>query len=271
MSKEGNINKKTRFTIQDMKLKGQKIAMLTAYDHPMAAVMDAAGIDIVLVGDSLGNVVLGYENTLPVTMEEMIHHTKAVSRAVKRAMLIADMPFMSYQGSIDSAILNAGRLLKEGGANGVKLEGGREFAEVVRRISNAGIPVMGHLGLTPQSVNQLGGFKVQGKEEAAAQIMIEDAKIIQESGAFSIVLESVPAKLAEIITQSIAIPTIGIGGGAACDGQVLVVHDMLGMFEQFTPKFVKRYAELNQQIKTAIECYIEEVRSGTFPGKEHSY
>jgi 3-methyl-2-oxobutanoate hydroxymethyltransferase len=271
MSKEGRINKITISVIRDMKKKGDKIAMLTAYDYPMAAVLDEVGIDIILVGDSLGNVVLGYESTIPVTMEDMIHHTKAVGRAVKRAMVIADMPFMSYQHSVEQAIFNAGRLLKEGGAHGVKLEGGREVAESVRRITVSGIPVMAHVGLTPQSVNQLGGYKVQGREEAAALRILEDAKILEQAGAFSIVLESVPSKLAADITEALSIPTIGIGAGVQCDGQVLVVHDMLGMFEKFTPKFVKRYAELNKLMKEAVSQYAEEVRSGAFPDKEHSY
>ena len=271
MSKEGRINKINISVIRDMKKKGDKIAMLTAYDHPTAAVLDEAGIDIILVGDSLGNVVLGYDSTVPVTMEDMIHHTKAVTRAVKRAMVIADMPFMSYQHSVEHAIFNAGRLLKEGGAHGVKLEGGREVAESVRRIMISGIPVMAHVGLTPQSVNQLGGFKVQGREEAAAKRILEDAKILEQAGAFAIVLESVPSKLAAEITEALSIPTIGIGAGVQCDGQVLVVHDMLGMFEKFTPKFVKRYAELNKLMKEAVGQYAEEVRSGAFPDKEHSY
>ncbi len=271
MSKEGRINKINISVIRDMKKKGSKITMLTAYDYPMAAVLDEAGIDMILIGDSVGNVVLGYESTIPVTMEDMIHHTKAVSRAVKRAMVIADMPFMSYQHSVEQAIFNAGRLLKEGNAHGVKLEGGREVAETVRRIMVSGIPVMAHVGLTPQSVNQLGGYKVQGREEAAAKRIFEDAKILEEAGAFSIVLESVPSKLAADITEALSIPTIGIGAGVQCDGQVLVVHDMLGMFEKFTPKFVKRYAELNQLMKEAVSQYAEEVRSGSFPDKEHSY
>ncbi len=271
MSKEGRVNRINISVIRDMKKKGNRIAMLTAYDYPMAAVLDEAGIDIILVGDSLGNVILGHDSTIPVTMEDMIHHTKAVSRAVRRSMVIADMPFMSYQHSVDQAVFNAGRLLKEADAHGVKLEGGREVAETVRRICTAGIPVMAHVGLTPQSVNQLGGYKVQGKEETAAQRMLEDAKILEEAGAFSIVIESVPARLAEEITKALSIPTIGIGAGVHCDGQVLVLHDMLGMFEKFTPKFVKRYAELNKTIREAVGQYAEEVRSGAFPDKEHSY
>jgi 3-methyl-2-oxobutanoate hydroxymethyltransferase len=271
MSTEGKMNKITVSTVRDMKRKGEKITMLTAYDYPTALAMDEAGIDLVLVGDSLGMVVLGYDSTLPVTMDDMIHHTKAVSRAVKRAMVIGDMPFMSYQASVSDAVYNAGRFLQEAGAHAVKLEGGREVEEVVRRISAAGIPVMAHLGLTPQSVHQLGGYKVQGKESAAALRIIEDAKILEEAGAFSVVLECVPAGLAEKISGSLQIPTIGIGGGVHCDGQVLVVHDMLGMFERFTPKFVKKYARLNLEMKKAIGEYIDEVRKGEFPGPEHSF
>jgi 3-methyl-2-oxobutanoate hydroxymethyltransferase len=271
MSKEVKLNKVTTSVIRNMKKKGEKIAMLTAYDHSMATVLDEAGVDILLVGDSLGMVVLGYDSTLPVTMEDMLHHTKAVSRAAKRAMVISDMPFMSYQVSVEEAVRNAGRFLQEAGAHGVKLEGGREVAEATRRIASAGIPVMAHLGLTPQSVHQFGGYKLQGKEDAAAQRILEDAKILEEAGAFSLVLEMVPAQLAEKITKSIAIPTIGIGGGVHCDGQVLVIHDMLGMFEKFVPKFVKKYANLNLQIKEAVKQYCDEVRTGAFPGQEHSF
>jgi 3-methyl-2-oxobutanoate hydroxymethyltransferase len=254
-----------------MKKKGEKIAMLTAYDYPTALIVDEAGIDIILVGDSLGMVVLGYDSTLPVTMEEMIHHTKAVSRAVKRAMVIGDMPFMSYQVSAEDALYNAARFLQEAGAQGVKLEGGREVAEITRRITAAGIPVMGHLGLTPQSVHQFGGYKVQGKEDAAAKRIMEDAKILEEAGAFSLVLECVPATLAKDVSESLAIPTIGIGGGVHCDGQVLVLHDMLGMFEKFIPKFVKTYVKLNVQMKESVQQYIDEVKRSVFPEKKHSF
>lgn len=271
MSKEGKVNKINTSVIREMKRKGAKITMLTAYDYPMAAVLDEMGIDIILVGDSVGNVILGYDSTIPVTMEDMIHHTQAVCRAARRSMVIADMPFMSYQHSVEQAVFNAGRFLKEGGAHGVKLEGGVEVAETVRKISVSGIPVMAHVGLTPQSVNQLGGFKVQGKEEADARRILEDAKVLEEAGAFSIVIESVPWKLAAEITAALTIPTIGIGAGADCDGQVLVLHDMLGMFEKFTPKFVKRYAELGRLMKEAVAQYAEEVRSGAFPDREHSY
>jgi 3-methyl-2-oxobutanoate hydroxymethyltransferase len=245
--------------------------MLTAYDYSTALVVDEAGIDMILIGDSLGMVMLGYDSTVPVTMDDMLHHTKAVTRATEHAMVIADMPFMSYQGSQDEAVVNAGRLLKEAGAHGIKLEGGREVADVTRRIVSAGIPVMGHLGLTPQSVHQLGGYKVQGKHKEAAERIFEDAKILEKAGAFSIVLECVPEKLAKEITDSLAISTIGIGAGIHCDGQVLVVNDMLGMFEKFTPKFVKKYANLNADMRKAVSEYIDEVKSEAFPGKEHSF
>ncbi|MGV8080388.1 MAG: 3-methyl-2-oxobutanoate hydroxymethyltransferase [Syntrophales bacterium] len=271
MSTHGKLNKVTTATIRDMKKRGEKITMITAYDYPTAAVVDEAGIDLILVGDSLGMVVLGYDSTLPVTMDVMIHHTKAVTRAVSRALVIGDMPFMSYQASVDEAVRNAGRFLQEAGAQAVKLEGGREVAEVTRRIAAAGIPVMAHLGLTPQSVHQLGGYKVQGKGNEAANRILEDAKILEEAGAFSVVLECVPTELGRVISETLSIPTIGIGGGIHCDGQVLVIHDLLGMFERFTPKFVKKYANINAQMKEAVGKYIEEVREGQFPGPEHSF
>ena len=271
MSKEGKVSNVTTFVIGGMKRKGEKIAMLTAYDYFTAALLDEAGVDIILVGDSLGMVVLGYDSTLPVTMEDMIHHIRPVSRAAKRAMVIGDMPFMSYQVSVEEALCNAGRFLQEAGAHGVKLEGGREVAEIVRKITSAGIPVMGHLGLTPQSVHKLGGYKVQGRGDVEAKRIMEDSRILEEAGAFSIVLESVPAGLAEEITKSLEIPTIGIGAGVNCDGQVLVVNDMLGMFEKFTPKFVKKYANLNITMKEAVKQYLDEVRAEIFPGEEHSF
>jgi len=271
MSKQGTINKITTSVIQKMKKDGEKISMLTAYDYSTAAVMDEAGVDMILIGDSLGMVVLGYDSTLPVTMEDMIHHTKAVSRATKRAMVIADMPFMSYQVSIEDAVYNAGRFMKEAGAHGVKLEGGKEVAGAVAKITSSGIPLVGHLGLTPQSIHQLGGYKVQGKDDTAAKKMKEDAAALEEAGAFSVVLECVPAPLAEEISRSLTIPTIGIGAGVGCDGQVLVVNDMLGMFEKFTPKFVKKYANLNTEMRAAIERYISEVKDKTFPDEEHSF
>ncbi len=271
MSTQTSISKVTTATIRDMASKGEKITMLTAYDYPTALIVDEAGIDIILVGDSLGMVILGYDSTLPVTMDEMIHHTKAVSRAVKHAMVVGDMPFMSYQVSVEDALYNAARFLQEAGAQGVKLEGGREVAEITRRITSSGIPVMAHLGLTPQSVHQFGGYKVQGKEDASAKRIMEDAKILEEAGAFSLVLECVPATLAKDVSESLTIPTIGIGAGVDCDGQVLVLHDMLGMFEKFMPKFVKPYAKLNVQMKEAIQQYIDEVKKGTFPEKKHSF
>ncbi len=261
----------TTATIRARKGKGEKIAMLTAYDYATAMVLDEAGVEIILVGDSLGMVVLGYDSTIPVTMADMLHHTRAVARGTKRALVIGDMPFMSYQVTKAEALRNAGRFLQEAGAHGVKLEGGREVADLISSITAAGIPVMAHLGLTPQSVNQFGGFKVQGKDEAAERKLMEDARLVEEAGAFSLVLELVPAPLAERITKSVGIPTIGIGAGAGCDGQVLVVNDMLGLFERFVPKFVKRYAHLNTQMKEAVRTYVEEVKSGKFPDEKHSF
>jgi len=261
----------TTAVFRDMNRRGVKISMLTAYDYPTAFLLDQSGVDALLVGDSLGMVVLGYATTLPVTMDEMIHHTKAVCRGVHRAMVIGDMPFMSYQISVEDALRNAGRFLKETDAQAVKLEGGREVAEAIRRMTACGIPVMGHLGLTPQSIQQFGGFKVQGRGDEAARRIIEDARIIEEAGAFSLVLECVPADVAGEITRSLGIATIGIGAGADCDGQVLVTNDVLGTFERFTPRFVKKYADLGPQIREAVRRYTEEVRSGAFPGKEHSF
>jgi len=271
MSKQGAMPKITTMSLRQMKKTGDKITMLTAYDFVTASLMDEAGVDIILVGDSLGMVVMGYESTLPVTMDEMIHHTKAVTRGTKRAMVIGDMPFMSYQVSVEHALTNAGRFMKEAGAHGVKLEGGREMAEAVRKIVGSGIPVMGHLGLTPQSVHQLGGYRVQGKDKSAARRILDDAKILEEAGAFSLVLECVPASLAKEITSSLTIPTIGIGAGVQCDGQVLVVNDMLGMFDMFTTKFVKRYAELGKEMRRAFSQYIDEVKKEDFPSDAHSF
>lgn len=263
-------HKVTTTLIRERKTKNDKISMLTAYDYPTAVILDQSGVDIILVGDSLGMVVLGYESTLPVTMEDMLHHTKAVARGTKHALLIADMPFMSYQVSTADALYNAGRFLKEAGAQGVKLEGGGEVAELIRKMTAIGIPVMGHIGLTPQSVHQLGGYKVQGRDEATAKKLMEDAVMIEEAGAFSLVLECVPAPLAASITQALSIPTIGIGAGVHCDGQVLVTNDMLGLFERFVPKFVKKYADLHNQMKTGIRLYIDEVKEGKFPDDKHS-
>ncbi len=261
----------TPVDIQAMKKEGKKISMLTAYDYPMALLEDRAGIEIILVGDSLGMTVLGYENTLPVTMEEMIHHTKAVTRGAKHALIIGDMPFMSYQTSERDAIYNAGRFMKEGGADAVKLEGGASVKETVRAIVKAGIPVMGHIGLTPQMISMLGGFKVQGKDAQAAQKIIEDALILEDAGAFSVLLEAIPAPIAKMITERLKVPTIGIGAGVHCDGQVLVVHDLLGLFDRFTPKFAKRYINLSEQILQAFTLYKEEVSNGTFPTDHHSF
>ena len=263
--------KNTVVTIQKAKENKEKVTMLTAYDYSMAKLIDEAGIEMILVGDSLGMVMLGYGDTLSVTMEDMIHHTRAVARGVKNAMVVADMPFLSYQTSVYDAVCNAGRLMKEGRAQAVILEGGREFAEHIRAITNASIPVVGHLGLTPQSLNAFGGFKVQGKTQEAAQKLLEDARIIEEAGAVAVVLECVPAKLASLVTEKIHIPTIGIGAGAGCDGQVLVYQDMLAMFGDFKPKFVKRFGEIGTQMKEAFQKYSEEVKAGTFPAEEHTF
>ncbi len=262
--------KVTTGVFRQRKEQGEPITMLTAYDYPTALAEDQAGIDSILVGDSLGMVVLGYQNTLPVTMEDMLHHCRAVSRGAKFALLIGDMPFMSYQISTGEAVRNAGRFLQEGGMDAVKLEGGRERVEAIRAIVGAGIPVMGHLGLTPQSVNQLGGFRPQGKTASAARRLLEDALLIQEAGCFSIVLESVPARLAELISKRLSIPTIGIGAGVGCDGQVLVTHDLLGLFDRFTPKFVKKYANFHAEMQRAFREYISDVQARSFPAAEHS-
>ncbi len=262
--------KVTTRTFRQKKQKGEIITMLTAYDYGTALAVDQAGIDSILVGDSLGMVVLGYETTIPVTMEDMLHHSKAVARGAKRALLVGDMPFMSYQVSVEEAVRNAGRFLQEAGMDAVKLEGGRERQETVRRIVEAGIPVMGHLGLTPQSVNQFGGFFPQGMASKSAKRLYEDAIILQEAGCFSLVLESVPSRLAEAISKRLDIPTIGIGAGGGCDGQVLVVHDLLGLFERFTPRFVKRYAELFKGMLEAITAYKVEVESRAFPAEQHT-
>lgn len=264
-------DKVTTATVKQMKAEGKPITMLTSYDYSMAKIVDDAGIDMILVGDSLGNVVLGYDSTLPVTMEDMIHHAKAVCRGASRALVVTDMPFLSYQVSKKDAVRNAGRIMKETGSQAVKLEGGREIAEAVRAIVNAGIPVCGHLGLTPQSIHQLGGFKVQGKEIEAAKKMIDDALAIEEAGAFCLVLECVPTPLAKLITEKLQIPTIGIGAGPYCDGQVLVVNDLLGLYPRFTPKFVKKYVNLHEHVAAALQQYREEVSERTFPGPEHSF
>ena len=263
--------KQTAVTFLDHKQKGEKISMLTAYDYSTAKLVDQAGIDGILVGDSLGNVMLGYEDTLSVTVEDMIHHGAAVARGVKNALVVIDMPFLSYQTSVYDAVKNAGRPVKAGHAGAVKLEGGKEFAPQIRAITAASIPVMGHLGLTPQSIHTLGGYRVQGKTEAAAQKLLEDALAVQEAGAFALTLECVPAKLAELITSKLSIPTIGIGAGAGCDGQVLVYQDMLGMFNDYTPKFVKRFAEVGEVMKNAFAEYNRQVKEGSYPDEAHSF
>lgn len=263
--------KNTIITFKQSKQQGKKISMLTAYDYSTAKLMDEAGINAILVGDSLGNVVLGYEDTLSVTMEDMIHHGAAVARGAKNAMVVVDMPFMSYQASVYDAVVNAGRLMKEGRASAVKLEGGKEVCPQVKAITEAGIPVMGHLGLTPQSINALGGHRVQGKTQQAAQKLLDDARALQEAGAFAVVLECVPERLADKVTKELEIPTIGIGAGSGCDGQVLVYQDMLGMFSDFTPKFVKKFANVGQVMKEAFKSYIDEMQQGSFPSQEHCY
>ncbi len=261
----------TTVTLREMKDRSERISMLTAYDYPIARLLDEAGIEVILVGDSLAMVGLGYETTLPVTMEEMLHHVRAVSRGVKRALLVADMPFGSFQASVEDGVRNAGRFLKEAGAQAVKLEGGREVADLTRRLTSVGIPVMGHLGLTPQMVHQFGGFKVQGRTAAAAERLREDALLLEEAGVFALVLEGIPWQVAEVITGELRIPTIGIGAGSSCDGQVLVTNDLLGLFDDFTPKFVKRYANLKETIAAAFTRYRQEVKAGEYPGPEHAF
>lgn len=263
--------KNTVLTFAKAKEEGTKLTMLTAYDYSTAKLINDAGINSILVGDSLGNVMLGYEDTISVTMEDMIHHGRAVARGAKDALVIIDMPFMSYQTSVYDAVVNAGRLMKEGRAGAVKLEGGVSVAPQIKAIVEAGIPVCAHIGLTPQSVNAFGGHKVQGKTEQAAKKLIEDALAVEEAGAFAVVIEAVPDKLAKIITEKLSIPTIGIGAGNGCDGQVLVYQDMVGMFSDFTPKFVKKYANISQIMTDAFKKYHEEVLNGTFPGEEHTY
>ena len=263
--------KNTVVSFREAKEKGQRLSLLTAYDYSTAKLMDEAGINGILVGDSLGNVMLGYPDTISVTMEDMIHHGAAVARGAKNALVIIDMPFMSYQTSVYDAVVNAGRLMKEGRATAGKLEGGSEVCPHIKAITTASIPVMAHLGLTPQSINTFGGFKVQGKSEAAARKLLEDARAVQEAGAFAVVLECVPAKLADIVTKELDIPTIGIGAGNCCDGQILVYQDMLGMYSDFTPKFVRRFADIGSVMKEAFATYQQEVQQGTFPAKEHEY
>jgi len=261
----------TAVTLAAKKKRGELITMLTAYDYPTALALDNAGVDSILVGDSLGMVVLGYETTLSVTMEDMLHHCKAVSRGARRAHLIGDMPFMSYQVSASEALRNAGRFLQEAGMDAVKLEGGRDVASTISAIVAAGIPVMGHLGLTPQSIRKLGGWKVQATSAEAARRLVEDAHILENAGCYAVILEAVPDRVAEVVTQRLHIPVIGIGAGAGCDGQVLVSNDLLGSFDRFTPRFAKKYADLRAVMEQAFRSYIDEVRSRQFPAPEHSY
>lgn len=263
-----------KLTVRDiraMKESGEKITMLTAYDARFAGLIDRAGIDLVLVGDSLGMVLLGYDSTVPVTMEEMLHHARAAKRGINRAVLVGDMPFLSYQADQRDAIMNAGRFLKEAGCDAVKVEGGEEICQTVAAIARAGIPVMGHIGLTPQTAGQLGGYKVQGKDVDSARKLLHAAKALDRAGAFALVLECIPDRLAGAISRAVAIPTIGIGAGPQCDGQVLVTHDLLGMFEKFIPRFVKQYAQLAPQIKEAIAAFRDEVQSGAYPDEAHSF
>jgi 3-methyl-2-oxobutanoate hydroxymethyltransferase len=257
--------------LSDMKRQGRKIKMITAYDYPTAVLVDGSPMDMILVGDSLGMVVLGYESTVPVTMEEMIHHTKAVMRGARKTFVVADLPFMSYHVSVEDALRNSGRLVKEGGADAVKLEGGSAMADSVRAIVRAGIPVMGHLGLTPQTATMLGGLRLQAKDASAARTLVADAKALEEAGAFAIVLEAIPSQLAALVTREVSVPTIGIGAGVECDGQVLVLHDMVGLFQRFTPKFVKRYADLGGAMADALSAYCQEVDGGQFPAAEHTF
>jgi 3-methyl-2-oxobutanoate hydroxymethyltransferase len=264
-------DKVTKATILEMRVRGEKIVALTAYDYLSTRIVDESGVDMILVGDSLGMVVLGFENTLPVTMEEIIHHCKAVARARPRALLAADMPFMSYQASVEDAVRNAGRLVKEGGAESVKLEGGERYVPVIEAIVHASIPVVGHLGLTPQSLHQLGGYRVQGKDSESADGLVSDAKALERAGCFAIVLEGIPWQLAGRITEAVSIPTIGIGAGPRCSGQILVLQDMLGIHEKPLPRFVKKYEELGLRMREAISSYVLEVKEGRFPGMEHSY
>ena len=257
--------------IRSMKERGEKIVCLTAYDYCFARILDESGVQLLLVGDSLGSVVQGHDSTLPVTVEDIIYHTRAVIRGRRRALVVADMPFMTFQLGVDEAKRNAGRLVQEGGAESVKLEGGVTQAATIEALVKMGVPVMGHVGLTPQSVHQFGGYRIQGRGEADARAILDDAMAVEQAGAFSVVLEGIPVQLAREITQRLSIPTIGIGAGVHCDGQILVVHDMLGLFDDFTPKFVKRYANLKETIGGAVQSYMEEVRTEAFPAEEHAF
>jgi 3-methyl-2-oxobutanoate hydroxymethyltransferase len=269
--KSVSAKKVTILNLREKKESGEPITMLTAYDYPTGLLVDQAGIDVILVGDSLAMVVLGHENTVSVTMEEMLHHCRAVARGAKRPLLVGDMPFMSYQADVREAIRNAGRFLKEGSMDVVKLEGGRDMAPVVKAIVDAGIPVMGHIGLTPQTISKLGGYRVQGRDVATAKGLIDDALALEEAGAFSLILEAIPSPVARLITERVSIPTIGIGAGPDCDGQVLVIHDLIGLFDRFVPKFVKQYADVFSTIVEALESYRDDVIAGSFPAPEHQY
>ncbi|MCH8495376.1 MAG: 3-methyl-2-oxobutanoate hydroxymethyltransferase [Balneolales bacterium] len=268
---DGRPDKVTTRTVVDFKRKGEKISMITAYDFTMAKIVDHAGIDVILVGDSASNVMAGHETTLPITLDQMIYHTSCVVRGVDRALVVADLPFMSYQVTIKEALISAGRMMKEAGAHAVKLEGGSFVAETVKRIVDAGIPVMGHLGLTPQSIYKFGTYRVRAKEEAEAEQLITDALALQQAGCFAIVLEKIPASLAAKVTKALDIPTIGIGAGADCDGQVLVVHDMLGLTKDFHPRFIRRYHNLFDEMSGAVSAYVTDVKSGSFPSKDEQY
>lgn len=274
MSTQKSSDRPTKITTQtvvEMKAKGEKISMLTAYDYTMAQIIDQAGIEVILVGDSASNVMAGYETTVPMTLDHMIYHTSCVVRGVKRALVIADLPFMSYQVTTKEALISAGRMMKEAGAHAIKLEGGRYIVETVKRIVDAGIPVMGHLGLTPQSIYKFGTYKVRATEDQEAEDLIRDAKLLEEAGCFSIVLEKIPAHLAEKVTDELSIPTIGIGAGPSCDGQVLVLHDMLGLNKEFNPRFLRRYADLNSVMTDAVQNYIKDVKNRDFPNKDEQY
>jgi 3-methyl-2-oxobutanoate hydroxymethyltransferase len=274
MSKQSNSGRPstiTTRTIADMKRQGEKISMLTAYDFTMAQIIDQAGIDIILVGDSAANVMAGHETTVPMTMDQMIYHTACVNRGAEQALVIGDMPFMSFQVSDEEALRNAGRMMKEAGAQGIKMEGGREVMQTIEKITGIGIPVMGHLGLTPQSINQFGGFQLRAREEGEARRLLEDAKALEQAGCFSLVLEKIPADLAKEVTEELSIPTISIGAGRHCDGQVLVVHDMLGLNKAFSPRFLRRYADLGADMAEAVQQYIADVKSGDFPNEDEQY
>ncbi len=269
--KDSRPDKVTTQTVVEMKNSGEKISMLTAYDYTMAGIIDSAGIDVILVGDSASNVMAGFDTTVPMTLDHMIYHTSCVVRAVKRALVIADLPFMTYQVTAKEALINAGRMMKEAGAHAVKLEGGKTITDTVRKIVDAGIPVMGHLGLTPQSIYKFGTYKVRAKDEKEADQLLKDAKKLEEAGVFSIVLEKIPSKLAKRVTDSVSVPTIGIGAGSNCDGQVLVLHDMLGLNKDFSPRFLRRYADLHEMMSGVVSRYIIDVKSGDFPNENEQY